>query len=177
MLLKRKFKLLTKNACEIACFKNLLIEKSKLSKGSEITYSSFEMQGYLKPGNGLSIEEKQKIYHIRCRQIYLKCNFPSSFNEKKCLAPHKANDDQRHVFYCSFFISPNEVVSSIVKYEDIFSSNINKQVDVLRIFLLRLEKRTLYLPLAKNGDPVDPSRGLDSRPSPRLGIREAAKKN
>ena len=174
---KSAFRNLINNACKKACFQSLLLEKSKLSKGSEIVFSTFQTQNYLNPGNGLTIEEMRRIYHLRCRQVFLKCNFPSFFGDKKCVAPHQAFDRQKHVFYCSFFSSKNEIASPNIKYDDIFASNVKNQIEVMRIFYERLERRKGYLSPSNNGAPVDPIRGPDQRPRPRYGIREATRKN
>ena len=58
---KYQFKKLVKNKTELACFRHLLEEKSKLSKGSDISYTKFEMQPYLQPGNNLNIDQMRKI--------------------------------------------------------------------------------------------------------------------
>ena len=45
-----------------------------LSKGKEIIYTKLETQAYLLPGYGISFSEMRNIYHLRCRENYLKCN-------------------------------------------------------------------------------------------------------
>ena len=117
---KLKFKTMVKESSKKACFQYLLCEKQKLSKGSEIKYTKFKTQPYLKPGVGISAELKRKIYHIRCREIFLKSNYPAAFTDKKCPAPHLEIDQQSHLFHCSFFTEQNEIMPPYLKYEDIF---------------------------------------------------------
>ena len=83
-LSKQKFKTLVRASTLRACFQYLLSEKQKLSKGSEIEYTNFKTQSYLKPGFGISVELMRKIYHIRCREIFVKSNYTAAFSDKKC---------------------------------------------------------------------------------------------
>ena len=64
---KQHFKKLVKQSCENACFYQLIEEKQKLSKGKDISYSSFRTQPYLMSESGLSIETMRRIYHTKCR--------------------------------------------------------------------------------------------------------------
>ena len=109
----------------------------------------------------------RKIYNIRCRQINVKCNFPALYTNKKCLAPHDGNalDQQKHIFNCSYFSTPNDTIT--VVYEDIFSNNVQKQIEVMKLFYKKLEIRMSYL------TPDDPSRGRSRCRGSTLGIREA----
>ena len=59
-LSKLKFKRTIKRLIHEAGFKFLLSEKSKLSKGKELSYSKHEMQNYLKSGNGLTNNESKQ---------------------------------------------------------------------------------------------------------------------
>ena len=75
-------------------------------------------------GYGTSVESKRKIYHIRCREIFLKSNYPAAFNDKKCPAPHSEIDQQIHVYHCPFFIKQNKVISQNLIYKNIFENNV-----------------------------------------------------
>ena len=172
---KQKFKALVKSSCERACFLYLLNENQKLSKGKELNYTKLETQSYLNPGSGISVDSMRKIYHIRCREVFVKCNFPSAFSDKKCLAPHVEIDEQSHVYSCSFFTYPNEIISASISYEDIFGRNVEKQIEVMNIFYSRLEVRKSYLLPQQSGvrAPADPSRVPGLRQAQPLGIKEA----
>ena len=170
---KQKFKQLVKISAKNSCFSYLLKEKSKLSKGSDILYEKFETQAYLSPGNNVSLESMRKIYYIRCRQLFIKCNFPSYFNDKKCLAPHDELDEQKHLYNCSFFSRPNEICD--LKYEEIFSNDVRNQTKVMKQLFSRLQVRESFLP--SDGRPIDPSIRKSHCKRPTLGIREALKKN
>ena len=121
---KQSFKLLVKESCDIASFKNLSAEKDKLSKGKDIKYVTFQTQPYLMSDSGLSVETMRKIYHIKCRELPVKANFPSAFENNFCLFPYCTNEDsQYHIFSSNCFISDsiNEITDTSVKYSDIFS--------------------------------------------------------
>ena len=83
---KNQIKDLVKKRSRETYFRLLLNDKSKLSKGQEIVYQSFEQQTYLKPSSNLTSDEMKKIMKIRIRDVDLKCNFPNFYKDKKCLA-------------------------------------------------------------------------------------------
>ena len=58
---KRKFKCIVRDATNEACFKLLIKEKLKGSKGSEISYHKLETQPYLMSRSNLSIDAMRKI--------------------------------------------------------------------------------------------------------------------
>ena len=145
-LSKQRFKALVRNACMELCFKQLLSDKFKLSKGSEITYHKFSTQSYLKPGYGLSTEKMRKIYHTRCRETYLKCNYPMSFSDKECISLcDKGSDSERHIYTCKSFAKPNAIVSEITPFEVIFGNNVPLQCRVIDELYARLEVRKKFI--------------------------------
>ena len=62
---KTKWKLTVKEAAQKACFKSLMSDKSKLSKGKEIKYNELACQSYFKGGHGLNSETKRRIVKVR----------------------------------------------------------------------------------------------------------------
>ena len=179
-LSKQSFKTMVKKACKETCFQELLAEKQKLSKGKEIPYIKFETQAYLKPGNGISSDMMRKIYHTRCREIYLKCNFPSNFSDKKCFGPCSDGEDRdKHIFSCLYFSNGSEMLSKELNFENIYGHNVEQQKEIVNILYARLEVRKKYLPSASfshDGVPIDPRKGR-GKAHPRLGIREAKQKS
>ena len=177
MISKPKFKQLVRDACKESCFKQLLLDKQKLSKGKEINYTESKTQNYLLSENGLSTEIMRKIYHTRCRELYLKCNYPASFSDKKCLSPcNEGQDCERHIFSCKYFSKQNEIFLSNISFEEVFENNVQNQVSVVNILFSRLEVRKTFLSSASpNEVPHDPRRGQARAPQ-RLGIREAKQK-
>ena len=170
---KRQYKDMVKKACRSVEYKKLCEARLKLSKGSEIHYASLDLQPYLKASNKLTPETMKRILKIRIRDIPLKCNSPKMFSDKRCLAAPQCNgdDSNSHIFSCSFLESEYQLSSSVIRYEEIFSDNIQQQELVANIFFKRLEKR-------KQFEPRSPVGSHDPRMAKviSLGIREARKK-
>ena len=169
---KHSFKTLVKNSCERACFRDLMEEKKKLSKGRDIVYTTLETQKYLSSDSGLSLDNMRRIYHVRCRELPLKNNFPSAFKDESCLLPSCTfKDSQEHIFSSGCFStdSEREILNLNLKYKDIFSSDVHLQVIITNIMYSKLEKRKKIITLGK-GFPLDPSR------VPKLGIQKAKMK-
>ena len=92
-------------------------EKNRLIKGKEILYKKFETQEYLLPESELSLESMRWIYHVKCRELALKTNFPSAFKDKKCVRIEcRENETQRHIYNSECFSLPNQIVTSDTKY-------------------------------------------------------------
>ena len=76
------------------------MEKQKLSKGSNLKYSSMKTQNYLKSGTGLTTQDIKHIYIIHTRNLYLKTNFPGVFSDDKCVNNNcEERDTEYHLFY------------------------------------------------------------------------------
>ena len=168
---KNVFKQLVKESCDTACFKQLLVEKLKLSKGKDISYSLLETQPYLMSESGVSIENMRRIYHVRCREIPLKTNFLSAFEDDSCLFPLCTDkDSQNHIFASNCFSSNNQIIQTNVRYSDIFGFDVELQVNNVNILFSRLEKRKQFITLSGRGFPMDPR---SKQQLPRLGIQKA----
>ena len=152
-------------------FRLLLNDRNKLSKGQEIVYNSFELQSYLKPSSGLTIEEMKKIMKIRIRDVDLKCNFPNFYKDKKCIAAPLCpmEDSNSHIFSCNFIGSGKELSKPDLRYDKIFSDSVSDQVSIARIFFAKLEERRSLLPTSFR-EAHDP-RGSKK---PSLGIKAAS---
>ena len=76
-----------------------------------------------------------------------KSNFPSMFRNISC--PREGcieNDTQYHLFYSNCFQKHSQnVIPSEIKYEDIFSNDVNKQLIVEQIFYQKYNDRDKYL--------------------------------
>ena len=120
----------------------------------------------------------RKIYHTRCREIFLKCNFPSSFSDKQCVSLcSEGQDRESHIYLCKYFSNQSEIVIRNIAFEEIFGNVVENQVNVVDILYSRLEVRKTFLsPASPNGVPHDPRRGQSQAP-PRLGVREAKQKH
>ena len=167
---KPNFKKMVNEQCRKAYLKNIHENKQKLSKGSEISYPSLQLQTYLKSSQNLSVLSMKRIISVRLRDIYLKCNFPGSFSDKKCLAaPMCSGDDSnRHLFLCRFMSTANEISIREINYEQIFGDNVQVQEIISNMIFTRLEKRKSFID-PNNLGPADPR----ERKNPTLGIKKA----
>ena len=140
---KKIFNFNVKNACKQACFKSLISDKKKLSKGKEIEYTEHKMQEYLQPGNCLSTDSMRWIFAIRSRDLSLRGNFPGAQKENKCVIEQcpEMLETQFHLFVYPFLSSCNEIVSCDISYNDIFMNNVEKQHEVMKIMRSRYERR------------------------------------
>ena len=144
---KGKWKSLVRKRAREACFKSLIKDKAKLSKGKEICYNKLETQCYFRPGTNLTTETKRRIFKVRSRDLLLKCNFPGAFDDLKCVTgcDEDSIDDQKHLFYCPV-LSGNTVMSENVRYENIFiQNNVFKQEQVVNIIFDHFQKRNKIL--------------------------------
>ena len=178
---KLKWKKLVKEACKAACLKTLQEDKSKLSKGKEITYTNLEMQAYLKSGNEVTTDLKRKILQVRLRDVALKGNFPKAYSSIECqMKDCKENETQRHVYYldCTKTTSIQQHNNSI-EYEDVFSDNISSQMHITRVIFANITKLKQILPShVRSEGPEEPRRGGGTRSAATsLVIRKARSKH
>ena len=155
-LKKSRFKKIVIDSIKMACFLSLVKEKESLKKGKELQYTGLETQAYLHPDSGLSIENMRKIYHIRCREPQLKCNYPSAYKDRNC--PYEgcvSEDTQYHLFTSSCFSDENQIMNINMRYEDIFGCDVESQYNVMKIFFSKLENRRKLLILSNRGLPAD----------------------
>ena len=111
----------------------------------------------------------RKIYHIRCREVPVKANFPSAHKNILCLFPSCQNDDSQIHIYESKCFSQNEIDIDIAHFSSIYSSDVNAQVKVMNILYARLETRKQFMALSAKELPDDPRRKY----SLNLGIKKA----
>ena len=164
-----------KKSIESACFLSLLKEKESLSKGQEIHYDSLKTQSYLLSDSGLSIESMRRIYHIRCRELHVRANYPSAFSDTNCPSPGcQYRDTQIHLFVSSCFSDRNQIMTKKTRYKDIFGCDIQAQVIVMKIMFRKFENRRLCASPSDGGLPEDPRR---KALAPRLGIQKAKLKS
>ena len=136
---KNKFKDLVKKSSEKASFQSLIRDKQSKSKGKELSYKCLETQSYFHSENGLDVETMRRIYQIRSREIQVKANFPSLFQDTSC--PYKgcqSEDTQSHLFYSSCFTENMQIMHNNREYEDIFGSDIDDQLEVIKMIHYKL---------------------------------------
>ena len=94
-----------RESCSESFFNTLKEKQRVLSKGSEIQYTRFEMQGYLKAENKLNKELQQNMMKLRICDVYIKANFPMAFKDKQCSASVLClhEETQKHIYFPVIF--------------------------------------------------------------------------
>ena len=159
--------------CKYVAFKYLLEEKSKKKKGREINYEKYEMQSYLKSGSGISTLEAKHIFCLRSHSLDVAANYSNRYNSnaciKKCLDGH---DSQFHLYKCPG-LQPNVIsCNNSVEYDEIYGSDVPKQISVMRMIYSAFEKRCEILSSSQHGeDPAgsQPSNRVDVEPGGQTG--------
>ena len=73
----------------------------------------------------------------------MKMNFKNNHTDLKCKLGCKEMDDQKHLFECDVLLNNCEILANNVKieYEDIFSENLRKQRNAIRLITQILSTR------------------------------------
>ena len=133
---KNTFKALVKNSVTKEALKYLNDEKKQHSKVSHIVHKQIEMEKYLKPGQ-TTIQESKFLFMIRTRMLEVKGNFRSKWSDLICPCCK-----QQHLLTCLSLIADGVITGSLPDYNDLFSDNLSRQVELSRIMKQRFKKRT-----------------------------------
>ena len=82
----------------------------------------------------LTIQTKFLIA-VRARMLFVRASYPNMQNEKFCplciTELEKVLDTQEHLLDCKIInLNCTEIIQSDIKYEELFSDNVNKQAEV-----------------------------------------------
>ena len=106
--------------------------------------ADYQLKEYLVTDQ-LSIEQKQLLFNLRTRMVFVKCNYRNKYqgNLQCCLCDSQPEDSQEHLLVCPPLL--NEVdVDQTVEYMDIFGS-IEKQIKAVRYLSKIMSVRKLKL--------------------------------
>ena len=110
------------------------------------------------PNEKFEISEQKSIYAIRNKMTDIPSNLCSEEkNTSKC--PCKTTENMKHIYYCKLLNKDKPEL----KYEEIFSENLEKQRIVLTRFEENLEKRKEYQILSENKT-NEPNHGIQLDP-------------
>ena len=135
--------------------KNLLNKKSdaqvlnslnsqKGNKVNQIEHKKLEMQKYLQP-NTMSIEQQKFLFQLRSRMLDFKINFKGGQTNLTCDLCQNHIDDQESLLTCEKLIDHTSITKNLPKYEDIFSEQVNTQLNILSILQERYSIRKRLL--------------------------------
>ena len=122
-----------KIASKVAAFEWLMNEKKENSKVMDMAYKKYQMQEYL-VSSLLETREKKFLFQLRLRMLNVKTNFRNSVTDLSCPLCKHEEDTQKHLLRCPF-LSTNQPVLSNPEYAHIFDSDVNKQINITRIFM------------------------------------------
>ena len=117
--------------------------REKHSKTKNLT--NFKLQPYL-TSDKLTTREKKLLFSLRTRSIDVKRNYKNKFkfNMSCSLCRDDSQEEtETHLLECSKIIT--KINTKDVKYEDIFSENIDKQVKITKIFNQVMKTKKLIL--------------------------------
>ena len=131
------FKKIVKKQIRIKTLEYLQQCQQTHSKSKHVTYQKLEMEGYLKPGNDLTIQEKQFIFKARTLMLNVKMNFKVGQTDLNCRHGCNVPEIQRHILDCAA-IGDNCVTShEAPQYSDIFGDEVDKISTIGRILMTR----------------------------------------
>ena len=114
--------------------------KQKHSKVRHINHSSIDMQEYLE-GSELNAQESKFMFAARSRMIDVKTNYREKYFHTICPCCNLEEDSQEHLLTCYMLEEEGEMVSISPNYQDLFSTKLGDQVEILRILKARFARR------------------------------------
>ena len=115
-------------------------ENQQASKTSRIQHRKIGMASYLKP-NQISIQEAKFMFTLRSRMLDIKCNYRGKYSDVICPSCKQEDDTQQHLLVCSSLNIDVVVAGSLPDYNDLFSENLSKQVQLSSILKACYDER------------------------------------
>ena len=133
---REQFKKVLKEKVKIKSFEFLIKIQATHSKSKNIIYKKLSLQTYLSADSSLTIKEKSLIFSARARMLDVKANFKVGKTNLRCRKCLKEEETQRHLLECSELMDNSVMIgSSNPKYEDLFSTDLDKVEVIGRILL------------------------------------------
>jgi hypothetical protein len=138
---RQQFKTFVDNSIEEKCFNYLIDEKNKKKKVKHIKYEKHEIQKYLLPGK-ISNTQAKEIFLLKNRMMETKDNYQNQFQDVLCplCDDGRTLDSQEHVMTCPAIVHQS-LVTDKLKYENLFSKDVTKQLQVSSIIIENFKKR------------------------------------
>ena len=149
---KEKFKKLLKRKLSEKSSELLFNLKNKENRSKSKNLNSYKLQNYLQT-NLLTTKQKQLLFALRTRSVDVKTNYRSMYQFNiQCRLCDKYEDSERHYLVCEKII--NNIDPSIelnsANYDHIFSSDIDEQINITKIYDQIFKLRIKLLASAKN---------------------------
>ena len=125
----------------------LFVNKMKHSKSTNLT--SFKLQDYLQTDK-LSTKEKKLLFSLRTRSVNVKRNYKNMYKfNMKCALCENENDEEseKHLLKCPIILENMDNVAEVQNacYDDIYSQNIDSQINITKIFAKVFKTRSTLL--------------------------------
>ena len=109
-------------------------QKKKQSKCSEIPFREFRIQEYV-ISHKLSSHQKKLLFQMRTSTFPVFMNIKFLVNDTKCPCCSLEEDTMSHQIECPVINKSTKCLSKIsISIHQIFSSDVNKQVEVTLVF-------------------------------------------
>ena len=119
------------------------LNKEKKSKTKHISHTELKLQPYLRPGMASNFERKF-VFQLRAKMVDLKANYQGSHSNLLCDLCEKHFDDQESLLSCEK-LDGSEIVSNLPKYDDLFSEDVSKQIEIASILNKKFKLRNKSL--------------------------------
>jgi hypothetical protein len=117
-------------------FKYLLEKRNRRNgKGIEMQYKKLEMQSYLETEDmDISNEERKFIFQLRKKMCFkVKTHFSHMYENTICDGCQVEESRTSHILECTSLIGPNEIVTYLPDYRDLYGEDEDEIVYVSRI--------------------------------------------
>ena len=131
------FKNIVKKQIQIKALEYLQQCQQTHSKSKHVTYHKLGMEEYLKPGNDLTIQEKQFIFKARTHMLNVKLNFKVGQTDLSCRHGCNVPEDQRHILDCTAIGDSCVANPEAPQYSDIFGVEVDRISTVGRMLMTR----------------------------------------
>ena len=155
-----------KRAIMLSAYNWLISEKDKqrsdsAPKGISLIYTELKLQDYFLPNNTLNNKQRNLLFSLRSRMVPVRTNFSHSYSELTCpdCLDKNQRDTQVHLLHCKKLLAgENLLVGNEISYDDLFSTDVNKQSAVVILLEKLLSKRRdLEKKSSHVSDPSDPN--------------------
>ena len=123
------------------CLEYLNKQKAKHSKVLHIVHEELRMQEYLHPTHAQNTQLSKCIFSARSRMLDFRINFRKKYKDLKCPLGCDTLDTQQHCLHCDKILTSTIETQDTVKYEDLFSKKIEKQLRIGAVLQERIKYR------------------------------------
>ena len=142
---KTNLKKMVKDGMEKSAFDYFREIQKSHSKARPIVYENFEMQEYLS-SQKFSTEYRNLLFRLRTRTVQgIKSDFKGWYDDTLCPFGCNTEDTLKHVIECKVLTEGNQLIKDTIHYEDVFSTELEKQYNVTRNYSNLLEVRNTKL--------------------------------